>query len=303
MPCYRPIHGYRAIEKTDKGKRGFTTSSSLGYLDMPMTIPCGQCIGCRLEKSRQWAIRCLYEAQMYDQNCFLTLTYDNENYPKDHSLHLEDVQKFFKRLRKKFPENKIRYLMCGEYGDKYSRPHYHACVFNFDFQDKELWDIKNNNKLYISETLNELWNKGYCIIGDVTFDSAAYVARYVTKKINKSEEDYTRVNYIDGQYFPVKPEFATMSRRPGIGKDWFDKFKGDVYPHDYVIINGKKIKPPKYFDKLLEDVDEFEYAQVKHARKNVSDDFIEENEYNRLRAREKFKHLQVNKTLKRSFEK
>lgn len=267
---------------------------------MPLTIPCGQCIGCRLEKSRQWAIRCVYEAQLHDQNCFITLTYNQENIPKDHSLHLEDFQNFFKRLRKKHGKG-IRYFHCGEYGENFSRPHYHACIFGFDFGDKEEISSKSEHKLYTSEKCNDLWGKGYCIIGDVTFDSAAYVARYVTKKIKG--KDYSRINIIDGEVTKVNPEYATMSRRPGIGKDWFDKYKNDVYPHDYVVVNGKKMKPPKYFDKLLEDVDEFEYLAVKRERENVSDDFLKENSDDRLEARERFKTKQLATCLTRRFEK
>lgn len=315
MPCYRPLHGYRSRELTEKGKRKIVFNPSDGYLDMEITIPCGQCIGCRLEKSRQWAIRCVYEAQMYDSNCFITLTYDNEHLPKDHSLKLEHFQKFFKLLRKRFKGEKsifdesrgkhirpIRYFHCGEYGDEYSRPHYHACVFNFDFPDKELWKTTNGVNLYTSEICNSIWKKGYCVIGDVTFDSAAYVARYITKKLNNDDEAYTRINFIDGEIFPVKPEYATMSRNGGIGKEWFKRFKDDVYPHDYVVVNGKKMKPPKFFDKLLEEVDHFEYHRVKDARKDVSEDFIKENETYRLLAREKFKKLQLNQTLPRRFE-
>lgn len=272
------------------------------YLDMRLTIPCGQCIGCRLEKSRQWAIRCVYEAQNYDDNCFLTLTYDDDHLPKDHSLHLEDMQKFFKRLRRRFPEKKIRFFHCGEYGDNYSRPHYHACIFNHDFKDKTLWNTKAGNRLYTSDICNTVWGKGYTILGEVTFDSAAYVARYITKKVNKKKEDYQKINFIDGEVFPVLPEYATMSRNGGIGRKWFDKYKNDVYPHDYIVLNGKKMKPPRFFDKLLEEQDQLEYLQIKEARKNVSDEFLENNTYERLEAREKFKSLQLKTCLKRSIE-
>lgn len=302
MTCYKPLHGYKSKEVNESGKRSLVFNPRDGYLDMPITVPCGQCIGCRLEKSRQWAIRCVYESQMHDENCFITLTYDEEHLPEDNSLHVEHFQKFIKRLRKKYGKSTIRYFHCGEYGDNYSRPHYHACIFGFDFPDKEHWKTTNGTKLYTSEICNNIWKNGYCVIGDVTFDSAAYVARYVTKKINSDENSYTRINFIDGQVFDVKPEYATMSRRKAIGKEWFEKYKNDVYPHDYVIVNGQKMKPPKYFDKLLEEEDKFEYHIVKEARKDVSDDFVKENEQYRLIAREKFKKLQIEKTLKRSYE-
>lgn len=270
---------------------------------MPVTIPCRQCIGCRIEQSRQWAVRCVYEAQMHEENCFITLTYNDKHLPKDHSLHLEDIQKFFKRLRKANPGKQIRYLQCGEYGEQFSRPHYHACIFNHDFDDKEHYDTKEGNPLYTSETLNKIWKKGYCIIGEVTFDSAAYVARYITKKVNKSEDEYQRIVYLDNngqiEIHPVAQEFGSMSKnKGGLAKEWFDKYKNDVYPHDYVTVNGIKMQPPKYFDKLLEETDLIEYLKIKAARNTPSDEETQE----RLLAKEKFKNLQLKQKLQRNYE-
>ena len=151
-------------------------------------VPCGQCIGCRLERSRQWAIRCVHEASLHTDNCFITLTYSPDCLPSDGSLNHDDFQKFFKRLRKHIAPKKIRYYMCGEYGEdlqqpsKLGRPHFHACLFGLDFDDKQLYIVRDDVKLYTSATLEKIWGKGFVTIGDVTFESAAYVARYIAKK-------------------------------------------------------------------------------------------------------------------------
>ena len=131
MPCYTPLKGWRSQERTESGKRAITFRLREGYADMPVDVPCGQCIGCRLERSRQWAVRCMHEASLYENNCFITLTYNEDHIPSDGSLKKDHFQKFMKRLRKKFGAG-IRFFHCGEYGAELSRPHYHAILFNFD---------------------------------------------------------------------------------------------------------------------------------------------------------------------------
>ena len=228
MPCVHPLTAWRG-EWKDNGKREiiFDRSKCKKIQPEEIKLPCGQCVGCRLERSRQWAMRCVHEASLHKENMFLTLTYDKDHLPASQSLVLEDFQKFMKRYRR-YANVPLRFFHCGEYGEITFRPHYHSCIFGHSFDDKILWATKNGNRLYTSRALNLLWGKGYCIIGDVTFDSAAYVARYIMKKITgeKAEEHYK------GR----KPEYVTMSRRPGIGKGWYDKWKEDIYPHDYVII-------------------------------------------------------------------
>jgi len=233
-------------------------------MDRPINLPCGRCIGCRLEKSRQWAVRCVHEAQLHQENSFITLTF-NQSCPLDgtktdptYSLHKHHFQRFMKRLRKEYPEKQIKYFHCGEYGEKSERPHHHACLFNHDFEDKILYKESNGIKLYTSEKLQKLWPFGHSTIGDVTFDSAAYVARYITKKITgKLAEEH---------YKGRLPEFCTMSRRPAIAKQWLQKYTSDVYPQDYVVIRGKKSKPSKYYDKQLELTNPKEYETIKAER-------------------------------------
>ncbi len=249
MPCYFPIDAFRARAG------GITFSRKGAYLDLPLQIPCNQCIGCKLEKSRQWALRCTHEAKLYKDNCFVTLTYNKKFLPNNNSLNLKHFQLFMKRLRKKYSHKTIRFFHCGEYGDKNLRPHYHALLFNHDFDDRTHWKIHKGHNYYTSKTLDGLWsdpetkqNMGFSTIGELTFDSAAYVARYCLKKITGKPA----ADHYDGRV----PEYATMSRRPGIGKGWLDKFKSDVYPSGYIIHDGKKMQPPKYYDRVTNETDE-----------------------------------------------
>jgi len=243
MPCYRPISGWKSVDLTEKGKHTIVFSQKKGYTDSPREIPCGVCIGCRLEKSRQWAIRITHEASLWDSNVFVTLTYDDENCPS--SLNVKDYQLFMKRLRKHFNQEKIRFFMGAEYGEQTHRPHYHAILFNCDFPDKTIVTQNQNSTLYNSQMLNDLWQKGHTSVGEVTLASAQYVAKYTLKKISgpKAREHY------NGK----KPEFAIMSRKPGIGTGWIEKFHKDVYPDDFVVTpNGQKAKVPKFYDNYLD---------------------------------------------------
>lgn len=287
MPCFHPLQGWRSRNLNESGKRSIVFNRTDGYADLPVEIPCGQCIGCRLERSRQWAIRCVHEASLYDDNCFITLTYSDEHLPADRSLNLRHYQLFMKRLRKKYGSN-IRFFHCGEYGEKFGRPHYHACLFNFDFTDKILFKNHNDNRLYTSASLDELWPYGYGIIGSVTFDSAAYVARYIMKKVtgDKSTDHYQHINEATGEVSTIKPEYTTMSRRPGIGKGWYEKYKSDVYPCDNVVLNGKKLVPPKFYDNLLDCENPDELKRLKAKRTNTSDEHRANNTIARLQVRE-----------------
>nr|DAH91916.1 MAG TPA: Replication associated protein [Microviridae sp.] len=265
MSCFKPLIGWYSKYKNASGKRSIVFNSREA-LDPyhSLSIPCGQCIGCRLEKSRQWAIRCILESQLYQNSYFLTLTYNDEYLPKTGSLVPEDLQKFLKRLRRYIEyhgfDKKIRFFACGEYGDHFSRPHYHAIIYNLDIPDLKRFSTSfSGDTYYTSEIINQIWKKGYVIIGQVTFESCAYVARYVTKKITGSQAD----SYYQGR----QPEFVRMSRRPGIGSAWLDQYKSDVYPHDYIVIrDGIKVKPPKYFDKLFEAIAPDEMAMIKSLR-------------------------------------
>lgn len=252
--------------------------------------PCGVCCGCRLSYAAQWSVRCWCEAQCHEKSCFITLTYSNENLPEDGSVKKEELQLFIKRLRRLAEPEVIRFFGCGEYGEKGNRPHYHVCVFGFDFSDKTLlkggrWKgckkgfKKSTDPLYRSDGLESLWKKGYSSIGELTEKSAGYVARYCMKKIggDKAKEHYgDRV-----------PEFSLMSRMPGIGQKWFEEHINEVYPKDYISINGKRYKVPRYFDDLLKKMDEVRWRYVRLNRKKKGEKRAYEDSL-RLKQREDY---------------
>lgn len=265
MTCYHPLLAFR-----NEGKIVFNKPFPFAK---GFNLPCGQCVGCRLNYSRQWAIRLVHENQMHENSCFITLTFSPEELNKrdnPDSLNVRDFQLFMKRLRKKHPEKKIRFFHCGEYGEKNQRPHYHALIYNHDFSDRKLFKQRKEIKLYTSKELEELWPYGFSTIGDVTFQSSAYVARYIMKKQkgDKAQEHYTNIDPLTGEVTTKEPEYCTMSRKPGIGYNWFQKYKTDVYPRDVCIINNHEVKPPRYYDTLLS---EEELKQVKQKRKEQMD--------------------------------
>lgn len=262
MPCYHPLQGFRSKTVNPTGKRSIVFNQQEGFRDLRVSLPCGKCAWCRQQYSRGWAVRVMHEASLYEDNCTLTLTYDDEHLPSEGSLVKSDHQKFIKRLSEKISPRKIRFFYCGEYGDKNGRPHFHTCIFNYDFKDKKKAETSPSGEtLYESEELNELWqNRGRARIGALTYESAAYVARYVLKKMtyNVPPEFY---------YEGKTPEYADMSRRPGLGADWLKKFKNDVYPFDFVVMDNVKMSPPKYYDNLLKTLDPALYAEVMLKRK------------------------------------
>ena len=287
MPCYRPLQGYRSKVVNPSGKRSIVFKASQGFVDMPVTVPCGSCVGCRLDRSRQWAVRCIHEASLYEKNCFLTLTFNQEHLPADMSLCVKTHQDFMKRLRFRCGSG-IKFYMCGEYGSKFGRPHYHYLLFNHDFNDKELFRVtRRGERLYTSKVLEELWPFGYSTIGSVTFESAAYVARYIMKKItgDLADDHYRYIDPETGEIFDRKPEFNIPSN--GLGKGWFEKFSSDVYPHDFVVLKGKKFKPPKYYDGLFEVEDPEGFQRMKGRRVRSSKARAEDNTPQRLAVREK----------------
>ena len=214
------------------------------------------------------------EASLYDRNVFITLTYDNNNLPRDLSLNHKHFADFMKRLRKKFGagyDKQIRYYMCGEYGEGRGRPHYHACLFNLDFRDKLYFKRVGDSVLYTSDTLQRLWPFGFSLIGDVTFESAAYVARYcVNKRTGKdADKTYRLIDKETGETFLRKPEYNKASSKPGIGAPWLDKYVSDVYPRGEILVRGHMTKPPRYYDKRFRehhDHNDIIYNQIRQRR-------------------------------------
>lgn len=201
-----------------------------------------------------------------------------------------------KRLRKEIAPRKVRFYHCGEYGSGPGQhPHYHACLFGYDFPDKYLFRTVRGVNLYRSPLLEALWPDGFSTIGDVTFESAAYVARYIIKKQtgDQAKQHYQHVTH-DGEILQLQPEYTTMSRRPGIGKDWFDKYQTDVFPNDSVIIKGREQKPPRYYANLYEHTYPDEMEQIKLKRKEKSKLLRKDSTPERLAARQEVKQAQVN---------
>lgn len=300
MPCFSPLHGYRARALNPSGKRSIVFSVSDGYRDLPVTVRCGQCLGCRLERSRQWALRCHHEAAVWPRNTFITLTYDADHLPASGSLHKPDFQKFMKRLRKATGQKKLRYYMCGEYGEKSSRPHYHAILFNWSFDDQQVVGTRGGFSYYESGYLSKLWPQGIHRIGEANFKTAAYVARYITKKIT-GPRALLHYNTIDsrGEVLAERiPEYNDMSRRPGVGKEWYDRFKADAYPADFLVLDGKKIPPPRYYDSLYEVEFPEKMAEIKSARKRRGAKHAVNNTPERLAVREEILQLKFDRLIR-----
>lgn len=239
-------------------------------------MACGQCIGCRLERSRQWAVRCVHENLFHEESSFLTLTYDDNNLPYGNTLVKADIQKFMKRLKKPRP-GKIRQLYCGEYGDTTYRPHYHAIIFGYRPPDPELFAQENGINTYTSKELTALWGMGHCTFGDVTFESAAYCARYCTKKItgDAALEHYRVIDEDTGEVIDRVPEFMESSRRPGLGTAWLEKYGRDAYEKDEVVMRSKAFKPPRYYDKMFEITDPQTWQVIKLKRRVDIENHIE----------------------------
>lgn len=226
----------------------------------------------------------MHEASEHADSSFLTLTYRPETLPADGGLVVRDLQLFMKRLRKRV--GKARFYACGEYGEQTKRPHYHVCLFGQGFRsDRSPLKSQNGYTLYSSGLLEAVWQLGHCSVGDLTRESAQYVAGYSMKKLggDQGEREYTRFDPATGECWSVRPPFATMSRNPGIGSSWIDKFQTDVYPSDEVVLNGKSFHPPRYYDEKL---GEAELAEIKSARRERMRQSIEEYSIERLAVRE-----------------
>ncbi|MGL6174060.1 MAG: rolling circle replication-associated protein [Cellulosilyticaceae bacterium] len=320
MPCTRPLTAYWTGGYTKNGKRELVfTDPRNAHSVNPIEIACGQCIHCRLQRSRETALRAVHEAREFENNCFITLTvapeYMDEVFP-DGSLDHRPFQLFAKRLRKKFKGlefvthpitkkvvNPIRILMCGEYGEQLNRPHYHACLFNFDFPDKKLWTTRNGVKLYRSEQLEKLWPYGYSTIGEVNFESAAYLARYVTKKITGEQSDE---HYTDPETGVLrKKEYIVFPSGYGLGRLFYEEYKDQMYANDVVLSNkGHKMKPPRYYDKIYDLTNPEDFAKISLIRikKGVKAKKIKGLTPERLQVIERVKVDTIKNKLKRGYE-
>lgn len=286
MPCLRPVKAYKSLSRGENGKYAVTFNPTKSLIEgSSIKLPCGSCQGCYIDRSRDWAMRCYHESQMHSSNSFITLTYADEHLPPDYGVHVRTWQLFMKKLRKSIQPINVRFFACGEYGEKSLRPHYHALIFGYQFPDLVVFALTRGNKIYTSKSLDQLWPYGLATIGNVTYQTAAYVARYVMKKINgdDAKSHYLRRHPITQEIHEVRKEFCVQSRRPGIGATWFDKYKSDAFPSDFLIVNGRKHSVPRYYTLKLE---EEEAARVKKLRKRNANKHRENNTPERLKVRE-----------------
>lgn len=366
MTCYKPHIAYEAIgvlnpntgnkiiRYSSKGMRKKNYSFGLsydvyrceddvfGYDYKQIMVPCQNCIGCRLDKAKHWALRNYHESITSSSACFITLTFgdgatiDNVFHLREfsklsrnkkfeaarkrcHTLVRGDFSKFIKRLRARLSEGfyyidektkerkfyqqteGLRYYACGEYGELNERPHYHALIYNFDFPDKRYLATEHGNVYWTSDILSEAWGYGFVYVSDFTINTANYVSRYVTKKINGSLKD---------QWYQGKEsEYQVCSNRPGIGRSWFEKYYKDVYPTDQVLYptrKGKKVvlRPPKYYDKLFDKFFPDDFAEVKKVRelwiasREVKDELKIEFSSERLSVKEECARLRMKKLIR-----
>ncbi len=337
MPCFHPLKAFK-IGVLPSGKDDLmivpygvdhleTHKGHIVRVDTPFLspyseksymqwkeIPCGHCEGCRIDRSRDWANRCMMELEYHKDAYFVTLTYNDDHVPKSYyadpstgeakealTLSKRDWQLFMKRLRKATDglpgcEN-LRFFMCGEYGPKTLRPHYHAIIFGLHLDDLVPFSQRQLGEkvyqYYLSNTLQDAWSVveyihgipsdeeevsscqkrqrvpiGHVLVGKVTWETCAYVARYVLKKRYGSEAAVY-------DQFGLQPEFTLMSRRPGIGRQWYDDHP-DCYEYDFINLStpdgGKKVRPPKYFDRLFDLDNHEEMLTLKEKRQKFAEE-------------------------------
>lgn len=295
MSCLCPLDAWPAAPGSDDRRPVFSPTRSYQGAKA-FSLPCGQCVGCRLDKRESWAVRILHEASLYDANCFVTWTYADEFLPADGSLSIAEVQKAFKRLRHEV--GSCRNVTCGEYGSLNARPHYHSILFGHDFRSERYpWKRSEVGVLFRVPTLEKVWPYGHVLVGEVTRESAGYVAGYVRKKLNgeRGAEALKRrvVDPATGEVreWKVAPEFFIMSRRPGIGAGWFERFKCDAFPSDFLIVDGKKVSVPRYYLAKLAELEraaivaERKRKALKHADNNRDSRLLVRNEVGELKAR------------------
>lgn len=353
MACFNPIEAYELCgQYTDNGKKVIVwrVDSKVPYKSI--LVRCGKCVGCLNDRVNDWAVRCVHEASLHPENCFITLTYNNEWLPPGGGLRRSDFVLFMKRLRKRFvtpprdlgirdpPEvrralrkgwigaHRIRFFHCGEYGSDYSRPHHHACLFNFMPDDLELYKVKRGVRLFTSESLEEVWSSqirkedfrcydestiferegkiyakhGFCTVGDVSIESAAYIARYAIKQHLRGSDGRPPLASCcdeDGVVDELS-EYVTMSRNPGIGGDWIKKYWSDCYPKDHLHLNGFKWRNPRYYDEIYDRIDPEDMAKVKAKRMRMAME-SDNRDLKALRARQKAAIAKL-KLYERSFE-
>lgn len=274
MPCYKPLSAY----KPDGG--GPLVFSDKG--GSPIEIACGQCMGCRVDRAQDWALRLEHEAKMHEHSCFLTLTYEDNPV----TLIYSHIQLFLRSMRR--AGYKLRFYCVGEYGEKNWRPHWHLILYGYDFHADRKCRVREPHKLYDSVELSKYWARGFATIGEVTPETIAYVSRYALKKITgqKAEEHYTRVDPTTGEIHYLTPEFSRMSLKPGLGSTFYEQYKKDMHVDDAVTRRGGiKLRIPKYYMRKYGDADPVAHDLALFERSKKSNPL--DNTPERLAVREK----------------
>lgn len=298
---------YNNVIKLDKGP-------SLAGFDI--RIPCGKCIGCRLDYSREYAVRCSHEAQIYREKqhplmsgmMFITLTFNDVALERrcDWSLKKKEISSWIKRFRRyveyHYGVKDIKIVCCGEYGSKNQRPHYHLLVYGFRFPDCYKWSVRKGNIYYRSNELEKLWKdaysdeaNGFSIIGDVDFQSSAYVARYVTKKVYGEPADY--------HYLNREKEFLLTPHKEGLGFQWFQRYYKQIFDLGYITVeNGNRCPIPRYYWDLLQkyDFDLYECKKLDKLKQMINNLYIDDinSTKERLLVREELKKMKCDKLVR-----
>lgn len=292
MGCHHPLWAL----KTAAGSVVFVSRQRDGDCS-DLQLPCGRCTGCRLERSQQWAARCVHEASLHAENCAVTLTYAPENLPALGQLVYRDFQLFMKRLIKS--RGPTRFYMGGEYGeepyapyfDKFGRPHFHALLFGYRPRDLQQWQKSNSGTwLYRSKSLEKLWPYGHSLVGEADYHTAAYIARYIMKKVNGdlAKIHYQRTDPETGEIVMMQPEFCHMSLKNGaIGVPWLKKYHRDVYTHDRLILRGgKEGSTPRAYDRWFKENFPVEWAAIQMDRNEAAAERFADNTPDRLAVKE-----------------
>lgn len=281
---YAVDHVEYVHNKWIKAESAFQSPYAVKCVTAFTEIPCGRCVDCKLKYSREWADRCMFEAEYYkpSETWFVNLTYDDDHIMDVGSdifsgtLLKSDLSGFMKRLRRHCEyhdiSKDIRFYACGEYGDRTHRPHYHVILYGVDLLAKDklkYWmKTKTGFPSWTSPLLEKIWSKGRVVVTLISWDTCAYTARYCMKKVGNLTPDH----YISNG---VEPEFVLMSRRPGIGARYFEDHWKKIYETDEVFISGKdggrKGKPPKYFDSKYEKINPDGYKAIKDTRREISE--------------------------------
>lgn len=312
MSCNFPIDVY---QDRDGGPVSFYADAALDHLE----IPCGRCAGCRLGRAQAWSIRCQHEASLHDENCFVTLTYDDGHLPSvggaggvspavassvsSSTLFYPHVQAFNRSLRKRVAPKRFSFLCAGEYGERTSRPHYHMLLFGHRFD--RLWDLSRRGEvgqLGESDEVKELWPFGNHFVGELTPQSASYVSQYCLKKVYGQGGDsfYDVVEPFSGEVLGRRvPEFLRMSLRPAIGRRWFEKFGSDVLPRDVALSENVRYHVPRYYEKLFATESPLEMDEVEFHRHILSKERAMNRAIERRSAREEILRARVARNAER----